>query len=83
MKLSEPAWKWPLIAMSVVIWSLACIGAGIEAGQDNAIRQSERVRYYVNTEMREIGFCKWLEISDFANDCAGRQALATSNGGER
>lgn len=76
MKLTrEPAWKWPLVAMLLILWSVTCIWAGKSSGWREAVAKSERVRFYVNTEMRNIGFCKWVELSDIATDCAGRAAL--------
>lgn len=69
------SWVWPLSFLVLGLWTVGCVSMGKEAGRQEAIEESERVRYYVNTKIREIGFCKWVEISDIVSDCTGRAAL--------
>lgn len=67
-KQGDPSWLWPAMVAMAISWTLVVFYCGYRAGQQAAIAKSESVRFYVNGEMRNIGFCKWLELSNFANE---------------
>ena len=70
VRATEPAWLWPAMVMCFIGWTLVSAYAGYRGGYQAAIDQSEQARYYVNGEMRKIGFCKWLTLSNFADECS-------------
>lgn len=56
--------------IALFAWTVFVREYNWRAGYAAAIEESESARYFVSGKMRELGFCKWLEISRFDEECS-------------
>lgn len=60
-----------------VILIFTCVSASIhsyEAGYYAALVEAETERQYINERMEDVGFCGWVETSDFIKHCQRKDA---------
>ena len=61
----------------LLVHGAVSFGAGIDYGRK---AEREDLRSRVNQSMAEIGFCEWLKVSRFAEDCADRDSRVLVGG---
>ena len=71
----DSPWFFPVITLSAIVWSYGLAYTAYEAGYKRASVEAAEQQQYVNRKMDEIGFCAWVEQSEFVQYCQGRAAL--------
>lgn len=78
--MGERSWTWPAATLAFGAWTILVAMAAHGAGRDAAEREATERQAYATRKMVDIGFCGWLEATDFANECARRARRSPEEG---
>lgn len=78
-KLKGAPWIWPAATCAFAVWTLLAIYAGESRGYGKAMSEVAERDAFVSERTADVGFCAWLNITNFASECADRARTSGAN----